>query len=216
MRRKMMMAGFALGVLAAMGAGAANHDSHGVKAINLVNVGQFEIYAAPAFEVADSGGPVTVTQNGSWLSVTAPYHHDGTSVRIGVPDVHEIRVVGGSGTVTGFSLHHDLLVTASDTTLQLSANAASVAVYTSDGASVEVRGSADNLHLMARDSTVAVTDFDAVRAVVDLREESVGRIDGLSAELAYRVYDESELYYAPGTRLGQPYHVGDDATFSTL
>ena len=100
--------------------------------------------------------------------------------------------------------------------LQLSANAASVAVYTSDGASVEVRGSAESLHLMARDSTVAVTDFDAVRAVVDLREESVGRIDGLSAELAYRVYDESELYYAPGTRLGQPYHVGDDATFSTL
>lgn len=215
MRRKMMMAGFALGVLAAMGASAANHDNHGVKAIRLVNVGQFEIYAAPAFEVADSGGPVTVKQHGSWLSVTAP-HHDGTSVRIGVPDVHEIRVVGGSGTVTGFSSHHDLLVTASDTTLQLSANAASVAIYTSDGASVEVSGSADHLQLMARDSTVAVTDFDAVRAVVDLREESVGRIDGLSAELAYRVYDESELYYAPGTRLGQPYHVGDDATFSTL
>lgn len=64
--------------------------------------------------------------------------------------------------------------------------------------------------------TVAVTDFDAVRAVVDLRQGSVGRIDGLSEELAYRVYDESELYYAPGTRLGQPYHVGDDATFSTL
>ena len=215
MKLKAIWTAVALSALAVVSAGAATYDNEGFKAVQLLNIDRFEIYAAPSFEVTDEGGPVAVKQTGSWLSVTAP-RDAAASVRIGMPEVHELRVTGSAGTVSQFSTGHDLLITARDAALQLNAAFGRVSIYAADGSSVELSGSADSLLAKVRGtSEIAVTDFDAVHAEVDLREESVGSIDGLTAELVYRVYDVSELYYAPGTRLGQQYHVGDDAIFAT-
>ena len=233
MKLKMMMAGIAIGALAVVSLGATTYDNQGFKAVELYNIDQFEIYAAPSFEV--SGDQVAVSQDGAWLTVSAPSAAE-TSIRIGMPEVHEIRVTASAGTVTRFSMGNDLIVKAAASMLQLHSGAGHVSIHASNGAAIDVDGRADSLVAWVRDSEIAVTDFDAatvkvelwdesvgrlddltaVRAEVVLRDESVGRIDGLGGELAYRVYDEAELYYAPGTRLGQPYYVSDEATFETL